>query len=146
MHTTRIGKIISMLIIAFLAALFIRAFVIEGFAVQGASMEPTIQNGDYIFVWKLGYIFHEPQRGDIVVATPRQYSQKVVKRVIVLPYESYQKDDGTKDNIDPGEYFLVGDNMVESIDSRVFGPVDRWDIKGRVIGDIRLKTLQIISF
>jgi len=146
MHTTRTGKIISVLIIAALAALGLRAFVIEGFFVDGLSMYPTLQGGDYVLVSKLAYVNKEPQRGDIVVATPRQYTQKVVKRVLVLPYEMYDKGDGVKDNLDPGEYFLVGDNMAQSVDSRTFGPVDRWDIKGKVIFDIRLKTLQIIRF
>ena len=144
MHTTRTGKILSVLFIAFLCALLLRIFVVEGYIVQGDSMSPTLQNGDYVFVWKTAYLRHGPQRGDIIVAVPRQYSQKVVKRVTVMPGELYETASGTKDLIDPKEYFVIGDNMPASIDSRVFGPVDLWDIKGRVIFGIRLKTLQIL--
>jgi len=146
MHTTRTGKVFSVVLIAFLIALGLRVFVIEGYVVRGDSMDPTLNNGDYVFVYKRAYTDHEPERGDIVVATPRQYDQKVVKRVAVLPGEVFEPVPGKRDNLDPNEYFLVGDNMPVSVDSRVFGPVDQWDITGKVIGGIRLKTLQIIHF
>lgn len=109
-------------------------------------MAPTIQNGDYVFVYKLAYAKHEPQRGDIVVAVPRQYDQKVVKRVAVLPGEIFETAPGKRDNLDPEEYYLIGDNMPVSVDSRVFGPVDRWDIKGKVFGAFRINNFKYLYF
>ena len=35
--------------------------------------------------------------------------------------------------VDPFEYYVLGDSRNVSIDSRRFGSIDRWSIKGRVI-------------
>lgn len=139
-------KYILIIFLALLVAIFLRAFVIEGYLVRGDSMSPTLQDGDYVFIYKRAYAQHPPKRGDIVIATPRQYTQKVVKRIAVLPGESYQTGEDTKELLDPGEYFLVGDNLSVSEDSRTFGPVDAWDIKGRVVGDLRIKNLKYLTF
>ena len=40
--------------------------------------------------------------------------------------------------LDPGEYFALGDNRNVSIDSRGLGPVDIWDIKGKVVVSLNL--------
>lgn len=118
----------------------------------------------------------EPERGDVVVAIPRVLPQKVIKRVIGLPGEYFEilnqkitiknlrTDEGvaidepylefpntpeigkTKTNIDPKEYFMLGDNRNVSIDSRELGMVDEWDIKGRVFGTISFKRLKYIGF
>ena len=34
--------------------------------------------------------------------------------------------------LDPKEYYVLGDNRYFSVDSRELGPVDEWDIEGRV--------------
>jgi signal peptidase I len=146
MHTTKSGRFFSVLLIAFLCALLLRVFVVEGYLVQGDSMYPTLMSDDYAFVYKLAYWNSEPKRGDIIVAYPRQYDLKVIKRVTVLPGEVFEAVPGKRDKLDPREYFLVGDNMPVSIDSRVFGPIDRWDIQGRVFGVIRFKDLKYLDF
>lgn len=44
------------------AGVFLRVFVIDSYIVRGNSMEPTINEGDYVFVNKLSYAFSkEPQ-------------------------------------------------------------------------------------
>jgi len=164
---SRRSKIFSVLVVAFICAALIRTFVFEGFIVVGDSMEPTIKSGDYVLVNKLAFLWSEPQRGDIIVARPRDMKQKVVKRVIGLPGERFsieedkvviktsRTDSGevlveaylasattpptgtTLTNIDPEEYFALGDNRQVSIDSRELGAIDRWDIKGRVFGRLR---------
>jgi len=118
----------------------------------------------------------EPARGDVVIVIPRVLPQKVVKRVIGLPGERFEivnqkiviknsrTDEGVaidepylefpntpevgkiKTNIDPGEYFVLGDNRNVSIDSRELGMMDRWDIKGKVFGAISFKRLKYIGF
>jgi len=45
--------------------------------------------------------------------------------------------------LDPKEYFVLGDNRFISIDSRELGPVDRWDIKGKVFFLVRIKSLSV---
>lgn len=166
----------SVALVTFIAVVLIRLFIFEAFFVRGESMAPTIMDGEFVLVNKLAYIWGEPKRGDIVVAVPRVYPGRVVKRIIGIPGEWFSieservviKDSRTeksvnldeaylkfpdtpgvgktKTNIDPDEYFALGDNRKMSVDSRELGLIDRWDIKGRVFGTINLKSLKYKGF
>lgn len=168
-------KTASVFLVAFVAAALLRTFVVEGFIVRGDSMEPTIRSGDYIFVNKLGFAWQEPERGDIIVAKPRGEKFKIIKRVIGLPGERLAIENGriiirkerleqgaalqeaylkipltpsigiTLIELDPGEYFALGDNRTVSIDSRELGPIDIWHIKGKVFGIFRLTSFKYIG-
>ena len=49
-------------------------------------MENTILTGDRLIGFRLAYLFHEPERGDIVIFKyPDDESQNFVKRVIGIP-------------------------------------------------------------
>jgi signal peptidase I len=169
MEITRRQKILSVIVVVFIITVLMRLFVFEGFVVKGDSMEPTIHSGDFVFINRLAYLRHEPKRGDIIVAVPRAMNIKVIKRVVGLPGERFSIEKGkvvlrsertdpgdilqeiylntpdtpgvgiTYTNIDPKEYFALGDNRAVSIDSRELGPIDLWDIKGKVIGTFSLK-------
>jgi hypothetical protein len=53
--------------------------VMQNFRVDGPSMEPTLQNHEYIIVNKLQYVVSSPQRGDIIVFKwPEDTSQDFV--------------------------------------------------------------------
>lgn len=71
--------------------LVLRLFVLEIRIVQGHSMEPSLTNGDVLFLWKrtvLSLVDAQFQRGDIVVyESPFGVS---VKRVIGLPQDMYE--------------------------------------------------------
>lgn len=120
-------------------------YVGQRIEVIGSSMSPTLENGDGLFVDKISYRFHEPQRFEIVVF-PYKYEENTfyIKRIIGLPGETvYIDDDGKiyiddvlleeyygkeviKDpgrayepiNLGPDEYFVIGDNRNNSMDSR----------------------------
>ena len=59
-------------------------------------MEPTLQNGDVVLVNKIGYVFGEPQRFDIIAFKQREGDNSYynVKRVIGLPGETVTIQDG----------------------------------------------------
>jgi signal peptidase I len=139
-------KIFFRILVVFICVLILRTFVVQGFVVRGNSMAPTIQSGDFILINKIAYIRHKPQRGDIVVAWTRDDSKRVIKRVVGLPGEVFMQSDGILNNVDPQEYYLAGDNSEESATSEDFGFVDAWDIKGKVFGAVRLRSLKYIDF
>ncbi len=48
--------------------------------------------------------------------------------------------------LDPKEYFILGDNRYISIDSRELGPIDEWNADGRVFFVFSLKTFSFKVF
>jgi len=150
----------------------IRVFVISPFIVDGESMHPTFGDLDYLIVDELLYDFSAPARGDVIVFRyPSNPSIFYIKRIIGLPGETVSinrgvvtliKADGSKFALDEpylvnedatytknislnaGEYFVMGDNRPNSSDSRVWGPLPKKDIIGRV--DLRLLPLNKIGF
>lgn len=148
---------VKVVLISMAIILPIRYFLVQPFIVEGASMEPTFMTNEYLIVDEISYRFNEPNRGEVVVfryhKDPRQF---FIKRVIGLPGDSVEIRKGKvyindeylteqyvdEDNfvdvsiartvLDEGEYFLLGDNRSNSLDSRVFGPVEEKYIVGRV--------------
>ena len=56
-----------LLLIAFGLAFLLRTFVVQVFFIPSESMVPTLQVDDRIVVEKISYLFHGPERGDVVV-------------------------------------------------------------------------------
>lgn len=136
-------------------------YVAQRTEIEGASMAPTLYHGDHVLVDKLTYRFKDPQRYDII-AFPYRYEQDTyyVKRIIGLPGEKVRIDAhgtifindealdehfGAETINQPGyastprilgkdEYFVLGDNRNDSIDSRSaeVGMVRRMEIIGKV--------------
>jgi signal peptidase I len=150
----------------------IRAFVISPFVVDGDSMHPTFGNLDYLIVDEILYIFKTPARGDVIVFRyPNNPSIFYIKRIIGLPGETVSINHGAVTIIEPNgnestlaepyivnedatytknvslgadEYFVMGDNRPNSSDSRVWGPLPKKDIIGRV--DLRLLPISKSGF
>lgn len=141
-----------------LIALALKAFVLQSYTVDGACMQPTLYTGQRVFIFKLAYLFSQPQRGDIIVFRyPLDPSKDYVKRVIALPGETVairggvvfvngrRLDEGawpvTRDRarypdypervVPEGELFVLGDNRPESEDSRVWGFVPLANVRGK---------------
>lgn len=127
------------------------------FVVRGNSMAPRLVDGDYLLVNRLAYVTTCPERGDIVVIrSPFESDKDYVKRIVALPQEHVQIDgvsviiDGQTLGepycelapeshsvarnqwiLEDGQYFVMGDNRNDSMDSRYFWPVDKQLIVGR---------------
>ncbi|MFW6115578.1 MAG: signal peptidase I [Chloroflexota bacterium] len=123
------------------------------FQVRGSSMEPTLQNGQYLVISKLAYWLGPPERGDIVVFhPPTGVSDDYIKRIVGLPGEQIRIEGGEirVDGvlleegyvIEQGpysgtwklgaqEYFVLGDNRGNSSDSHTWGTLPRENIIGK---------------
>ena len=127
--------------------------------VVGVSMEPTLYNGQRIFINRLSYKIKGPQAGDVVVFLPNgnRNAHYYVKRVVAVPGDTVQIQDGilyvngeasdlitvkiqeegiasNELTLGKGEYFCIGDSPGSSEDSRSanIGPVDSEDFIGKV--------------
>lgn len=155
-------ELLKVVIISAAIVIPIRYFLIQPFFVSGASMQPQFHNGEYLIIDELTYRTREPKRGDVIVFRyPKDTSQFYIKRIIGLPGETVQvKDekveifneenpwgllldepylrngDVTRGDIyvkvEPGHYFVLGDNRQASSDSRMWGTVEKKYIIGKV--------------
>lgn len=148
------------LLVVLVITLLIVRFVGQRSEVIGTSMEPTFSDGDNLILEKISYRFHDPKRFDVIVF-PYQYEKNTnyIKRIIGLPGETVYIDEngqifindepliehyGNEIIKDPGlagikiyllddEYFVLGDNRNDSVDSRSIsvGNIKRNQIIGR---------------
>lgn len=179
-------ELIETILLTLVIFVAVRTLIVN-FQVDGDSMRPSLQDGQYLLVNKavyfhfdlnalknLGpdqdrpgrdvvYLFHPPERGDIVVFEPPVRSDKpYVKRVIALPGETvtlregklYVNGNGLDEGyiaappsypcpfisggscelvVPNGHVFVLGDNRNNSSDSHVFGPVPLNNIIGKAI-------------
>lgn len=144
------------LFLAFLLNLFAGQMV----EVSGCSMEPTYHDGYRIFMEKITYRFFSPKRYDVIVF-PRKGDYYLIKRIIGLPNETvyisrtgriyingelldedYGMEDmtyagaaGTSIKLGPDEFFVLGDNRNNSLDSRsiYIGNVKADEITGKIL-------------
>jgi signal peptidase I len=158
-----IFELIQVVAVSLAIIIPVRYFLIQPFYVKGQSMEPNFYDHEYLVIDELTYRFNDPERGDIVVLRyPVDPSQYFIKRIIGLPGETVEVNEGevkiyndahpngiTLDEhmylppeylsagkrvltLKADEYFVMGDNRPSSLDSRYFGPVKRDGIVGRV--------------
>jgi signal peptidase I len=159
-------------LIAFGVVLPFRMFIAEPYLVDGRSMDPTFATGDYLIVDKFSYRIGTPKRNTVIVFKyPRDTKKSFIKRVIGLPGETVIVNDNTvkiinKENpegflidqsyvvhnmvgssttmtLKDDEYFVMGDNRLESYDSRFWGPLNKKFILGEPI--LQLLPIKAIS-
>lgn len=146
------------MLVVVLALVVARVFFFEPFKTDGDSMLPTLRSGDQVLVDKRAYRDGLPHRGDLVVFRAPRSGEVTLKRAIGLPGDTVAIEDGVlvvngrrktepyadPEAIDsvyfgpvrvrPGTVFLLGDNRLDSRDSRDFGAVTRGELIGRVRG------------
>lgn len=152
-------ELAQLVLIALLIVVPFRIYIAQPFIVDGASMDPTFEDGQYLIVDELSYHFRDPERGEVMVFKyPLDTSKYFIKRIIGLPGEKVSINEGvititnsehpegfiinepyvkltkadTKEvTLKDKEYFVMGDNRLQSADSRMWGAVPREDIIGR---------------
>ncbi len=129
-----------------------RLFLIQPFVTTGISMSPTYNEGDYLIINKFDHQYH---RSDVIVLHHPPTEQKyLIKRIVGLPGEQVEIKnneiliDGVLFNephftkiitgdplsvtLGDSEYFVLGDNLPLSFDSRHFGAVKKESIVGKI--------------
>lgn len=131
-------------------------FTVQNYLVEGISMQPSLDNSQYVLVNKLAYLFHQPERGDVIVFHwPVDTNKDLIKRVIGIPGDTIVLDsttvtvDGVKLSepyiklafnpagqqvkVPANSYFVMGDNRQFSDDSRDWGLVPKDNIVGKAV-------------
>lgn len=136
---------------------------IQNYKVEGPSMEPTLNQNEYLIVNKLvylrfdppeffdalpfydggadeadRYIFHPPVRGEVVVfRSPRDQDRDFVKRVIGLPGETVRIENGKVFVVVDGVEGLLDEPYLDRKDNTTMAPVEVEPGTVFVLGDNR---------
>ena len=147
------GRLLTLVLLLWL--LLTQIFLIR--QVKSLDMNPAVRYGDLVFAWRL-----ERDYRDSDVVLYRQGGEIRIGRIVAVGGDTVEiREDGRLlvngslkggdmvngltepgDEIYPltvpeGKCFILGDNREESFDSRVFGPVSRADIRGKIFTLIR---------
>jgi signal peptidase I len=149
------GFLLVALLAVFLIFGVVRPFVAEPFGITADSMDPTLRAGDSVLATKFAYRVSEPERGDVVLFEGPD-GAPTIKRIVGVggdkiavrdgvlfvngekireSYVDYNLTDSTflgPTDVPEGYVYLMGDNRVNSLDSRSYGPVPEADLRGEV--------------
>jgi signal peptidase I len=139
-------------------SIIVNPHFIQAYKLPAGSMEPTLLIGDHFLAGKLIYKTTEPKRGDIIIFKyPRNPESAMVKRLVGEPGDKLEIIERTvyingkplKEeyahyidpssayqhygpiNVPPRQYFVLGDNRDNSMDSRFWGFVPRENLLGK---------------
>lgn len=126
------------IVLAIIIAILIKEFVFFKIKVPTGSMKPTINEGDQFIVTRV-YNPENLKRGDVVVFDSDEYNETMIKRLIGLPGDTIDIDNGIVSvngevldeeyvkynqkfnghyDVPENKYFFLGDNRGNSKDSR----------------------------
>jgi signal peptidase I len=155
----RVGALFAGVVIGFIV---LRLFIVP-FRVSDSSMVPELQKGDQIFLFKAGkpvagdiVLVRSPiekervslkrviaVEGDTIEVRSKIIYRNGVKFVFkwkvnppderIFPMNFSGRDNSAPLKLKRGEYFIIGDNIDYSMDSRAFGPVREKDVIGVMI-------------
>jgi len=143
------------IIVLVVTCLVVFKFVLIPIRVEGVSMLPTYKGGRINFVNRLAYMFHEPQRGDVVAIRLAGRHVMYMKRIIGKPGETisfhagqtfingqpldepYLKTEWSWEaaprQLGDDEYYFVGDNRTMPMMDHEQGKAHRERIIGKVL-------------
>lgn len=148
-----VREVIETLLLTFFIFWMVNS-VVGRYRIDGSSMNPTLQDSQYLLVNNVSYFFDGPERGDIIVFKHPSQDLNLIKRVIGVPGdhieisnqivtvndieldEPYIQADPTYDgvwDIQEGSYFVLGDNRNNSSDSHSWNALPEENILGKAM-------------
>lgn len=154
-HRNITREIIETIVLA-AVIFFAMRFVLQSYFVQDVGMQPNINVGSDVLVNKTAYLFHAPQRGDVIVFHyPFNTSKNLIRRIIGVPGDTIKTDDthiwvnnvllnepyvsksanpqANQWKVPVNSYFVLSDNRPDSDDSRTWGIVPKNFIIGKAV-------------
>ncbi len=157
----QISQCLGLTVLAAASYVFISHFLLQSVRVVGRSMQPTLSDSQHCLLNRWIYHLRAPQHSDVVVLRDPSDNGFSVKRIIATPGDSVYLKDGKvyvngcklkESYLAPGtvtfpdskfrdelilcgkdQYYLLGDNRQNSIDSRAYGVVPRANLLGPII-------------
>ena len=157
----QIGQFLIVGALAVASYFVISHFFLQSVKIVGRSMVPTLCDSQHYLLNRWIYYVRPPRQSDIVVLRDPSDNGYSVKRVIAAPGDSIYLKDGNvyvngsklietylspgtptftdskyRDQLilcGKGQFFVLGDNRLNSIDSRAYGPVPRINILGPIV-------------
>src|SRR2546421_3917361 len=151
----------ALLALAAASYFVISRFVLQSVKVVGMSMSPTLRDSEHYLLNRWVFKVRSPHRADIVVIRDPADSGFSVKRIVAVSGDSIFLKNGDvylnghklsepylaadtptftnskyRDEMivcGKNQYFLLGDNRMNSADSRSYGPVSRGNILGLIV-------------
>ena len=156
-----LGQFAIMLVLVVASYLVFSRLVLQTVQVVGRSMMPTLHDSERCLLNRWVYHFRSPQAGDIVVLRDPIDHSLAVKRIVAKAGDEIYLADGqvqinghivrepylrpgthTYPNLNlkhqslrcgPDQFLVLGDNRMDSTDSRAYGPISRDDILGLIV-------------
>jgi signal peptidase I len=151
----------ALLVCALASYLLISNFCVQSVRVVGMSMLPTLRDSQFYLLNRWVLHFRPPQPSEIVVLRDPLDGGFAVKRVVAVAGDSVYLAHGAvyvngkrlsetylpfgtktfttsqvKDQLfkcGVGQFFVLGDNRGNSLDSRTYGPISRGSILGLIV-------------
>jgi signal peptidase I len=157
----QLSQVLLIGVLALASYFLISHFLVESVRVVGESMHPTLENAQRYLLNRWVLYLRAPHRGEIVVIRDPLDNGLSVKRVVAVSGDLIQIKDGKislngkllrEPYLQPGtptfagpyleeqhfqcaqdQFFVLGDNRNNSIDSRAYGPIQRRAVLGLIV-------------
>ncbi|KAI8976795.1 peptidase S24/S26A/S26B/S26C [Pilobolus umbonatus] len=107
----------------------------------GPSMLPNFDMSGLVLIDHITQRFRSLDIGDVIICmSPAVPGRSVLKRIVGMPGDNICTDPTIKERkyitVPQGHIWVAGDNLSNSTDSRVYGPVPLGLVRGRVIAKV----------